>query len=114
LAWIETVARNVSSEDEKWGYYIKLRLGRLHYETGPFELTIQYATAAQDVDGEFVTSAWNTLVSDSSEVILPKANSIYTIRFTPRVGADDNPTNVHVRIEAEGKVAGLVHFLKQT
>jgi hypothetical protein len=104
------VSRNVSSEDEKWGYYIKLRLGRLHCDTGPFNLTIQYATAAQDVDGELVTSPWNTLVSGSSEVILPKSNFIYTMRFTPHVGATDNPTNVHVRIEAEGKVAGLVLF----
>jgi len=104
------VFRNVSSEDDKWGYYIKLRLGRLHCDTGPFKLTVQYATAREEIDGELVSSAWNALVSDSSTVILPKSDYIYTLRFTPRVGAGDNPTNVHVRIEAEGRVAGLVWF----
>jgi hypothetical protein len=111
-AWIEAVFRNVSSEDEKWGYNIKLRLGRLDYESGPFELAVQYATAMEDIDGEFVGSAWTTLVSDSSAVVLPKPNVIYTMRFTPRVGQSDLPTNVHVRIEARGRVAGLVCFHK--
>lgn len=101
----------MSSEDEKWGYYIKLRLGRLDRETDPFKLTVQYATSVEDIDGELITSAWNILVSDSSTVILPKPNVIYTLRFTPRVGMNELPTNVYVRIEARGKIAGLVWFL---